>query len=170
MKVKVISLMLAILAALSTSVAAHDLCNEMTGETAIEAVTVEEGERVSPLSLICNLLGHSVEEKNDGTYTQTMCVNVGDSKCQAKCYRYKYCTRDNENLGYANTGHHIRNDYWEIASARQNAIGINTVPEITRIWDMQIPAITSVTIIVSAGCGSSMRHLGFTIVLLVING
>lgn len=111
MKVKVISLMLAILAALSTSVAAHDLCNEMTGETAIEAVTVEEGERVSPLSLICNLLGHSVEEKNDGTYTQTMCVNVGDSKCQAKCYRYKYCTRDNENLGYANTGHHIRNDY-----------------------------------------------------------
>ena len=58
----------------------------------------------------------------------------------------------------------------EIASARQNAIGINTVPEITRIWDMQIPAITSVTIIVSAGCGSSMRHLGFTIVLLVING
>lgn len=47
MKVKVISLMLAILAALSTS--------------------------VSPLSLICNLLGHSVEEKNENVYTDDVC-------------------------------------------------------------------------------------------------
>lgn len=114
MKFKIVCLFLATVMLLTPSVGAHDLHDDAFETPSIEEYAIEGDDSVSPLALLCTLFGHADPvERNDGTYTQTMCINVGDSQCRAVCYRYQYCSREScgENLGYALTGHHVRDGY-----------------------------------------------------------
>lgn len=111
MKTRIIVLLITLFLLLSTSVAAHDMCYIFPEHPSDEILSVGNG-GVSPLNILCTLFGHADPiARNVGTYTQTMCIKQGDSICRAVCYRYNYCSRCDENLGSAHTGHHIRDGY-----------------------------------------------------------
>lgn len=114
MKFKFMSFILVAVIMLSSAVGAHSVYEENIDVPSVDTYAIGGEDLVSPLATLCTLFGHADPvERNSGSYSQTKCISVGDDECQAICYRYKYCSRENcgENLGYASSGYHIRNGY-----------------------------------------------------------
>ncbi len=113
MKLKNIGLIFATVLLLASSVSANDFHNISIEPISGEVCSIEANKPVDSPASFCDIFGHSSNtyEKNAGSYTQTMCVNLGDKCCRAVCYRYVYCSRCDANIGRASSGHHVADNY-----------------------------------------------------------